>query len=865
MNTEDIKIETDAHHILRHFTIVLALIIGGIILAETTLSSTTLLQLPYNFYKLLLAGIIGYVLFCYGLFPKESSRFGSFLSIAWRAILRCIIYPSIVIIASLFWSKNNGIECAGLLTITLILAWCLSLLPPLSKKFTKTDIILEKDHLYRENLADSLTKLIKNRLANDDNNLNRIAIKGEWGSGKTDLLHRITKRLQNIDQDGITYSVQLVSPWLSEDKIKAHAVITKGLEKAFGVWSPNTSVIAKWISPILSMVGVKLPGKTLTSALTNSDSFLKEASLRLINEEFIRKNKRAVIIVDDMERASKEAIRSIFPSLNSLKSLKSCCFIFAIDPERMCSSFTSALETQGYINKVFDLQFSLPQVEEREILQLANSEVDRQHPKLKASIEILLDVLPKNPRALKRWIEICKAKEEMFFQDVFEDKEKNFAAFYLKELIEYLFPGFERVARSSRLDTLTKKDQEEAYADILKNLCGFKSEDKQKADSPKNKTSTSDVFFESEEKANEESFKQLYLFLIGLLQSERDGSKFSFNWACSEYAMIVGLTSKYRILLKNRFLLHPEDPFEKTVTLVYELDAQVDSNLTSMQFFDHFFKNNIMANIKYQTDDNKKELSELDTNLSALNIHLKTLTKQPPYLQDRFYGFLKYFGPLENISQCIEPKPLKTLYLLIKSATHWANLVSLPELRGILIRMKSQGWEMTFGMHSNDKAPENYCWYPKLKKSFQIQFAKKIASVISEEDFISAYRKIDKDRDIDTFIMSDAPLLVKKEQVELFLKKQHISNSFLSCFLQSYFGDQLTYDDFEKNMMLRMNQDSFFSFLAMEEASQLPKEIIQKYAQTIKSRYNELTQDSLKLWFKENFLGSSVTTILELS
>jgi hypothetical protein len=309
-------------------------------------------------------------------------------------------------------------------------------------KEEKTEEISDK--LDREHFVNRLFQIFQD----PNTNLRRIAILGSWGTGKTVVLKLLRKRLTNCDQP--QFGVAMINPWISQDLTEVHKLIGKAFEEALGYHDYFQNPFSRW-NWLTSISGVMFGGSTklsldLQKLFRAGSSEYEEQLVHRINETLKAVNRICVILIDDMERAEPDVIKKVFPLINILGRIENCFFVFAIDPDRVTRVFgekaRSESETKGYFDKVFDLQFNLPEPRQKDTAALFSTLASQSEtPKLFAAAPKLMGLLSSNPRLTLIFFQEVKSREVMFLYR-YGPKEKAFLPFFIFWLCETEFRGF---------------------------------------------------------------------------------------------------------------------------------------------------------------------------------------------------------------------------------------------------------------------------------------------------------------------------------------------------------------------------------------------------------------------------------------
>ena len=313
--------------------------------------------------------------------------------------------------------------------------------------------------------------------------INRIALCGPWGCGKTLILDHVAYALNDKK---LARAVK-VAPWgcatvadaraclaegmrsLLREKTFQQIPILKALVKAFGV--------SDTVDAVFELVG------------GDRESGLKALDKLLAKEEESSK-RRMILVIDDMERAEPFILRALLPLLSELIELKHCTFLIAIDADhfKLAFSETDSPEgnegqakecndtAEGFMQKVFDLRIDMPstapqdRIEALSRLQLGLDKegddlvqphlaadfrvatIENSYPKLASVLPRLYSSLPTNPRDLDRFLTKARLYEACFLGDYGGD-EHQWELFFQIWLIDTCFPGFAKALKEAAKGT----------------------------------------------------------------------------------------------------------------------------------------------------------------------------------------------------------------------------------------------------------------------------------------------------------------------------------------------------------------------------------------------------------------------------
>lgn len=229
----------------------------------------------------------------------------------------------------------------------------------------------------REHMGDNL--LLENKCGST------MAILGSWGSGKSHCLEHIKYKLSRPlearhdcgkQKTGKMYEnaflICEVSLWKCKSVDDAWLNIVNALNQkisgknAFVISALSGRLFAVFIELAAS---VSIPGASTLAAIMDvifsSAGSNVEHSAEVIDAEL--GCRRAILILDDVERADYEIISRLFPLINQLRKISKLTVICAISEdelEQVCCELhgMSKKSLHGYLTKVFDYMISLPPI-----------------------------------------------------------------------------------------------------------------------------------------------------------------------------------------------------------------------------------------------------------------------------------------------------------------------------------------------------------------------------------------------------------------------------------------------------------------------------------------------------------------------
>ena len=231
------------------------------------------------------------------------------------------------------------------------------------------------DVLDRQQLGSRLTNLIRTQSSPFT-----ISIHGNWGTGKTFLLKRWQKDLENDTFKAIYFNAWeddfCSDPLLAILGQMAHyfkdstlaALTRRAMEFAIPLLRQN----------LLSVLN-KSTGLTLDIELAKRDAlvedYLKQRTtkdelktlLSRLSEAVVNKTGRPlIVIIDELDRCRPTFATELLERVKHIFDVQHIVFVFGINRDQLCVSFQSEygqIDADTYLRKFFDIEFNLPDID----------------------------------------------------------------------------------------------------------------------------------------------------------------------------------------------------------------------------------------------------------------------------------------------------------------------------------------------------------------------------------------------------------------------------------------------------------------------------------------------------------------------
>ena len=286
------------------------------------------------------------------------------------------------------------------------------------KKEILTQLQLQIDEPEKNNIQFSFDmfsqQIVKSILDENIETPFTIGIHGKWGSGKTTLIRQIKKELEKestekpkskkiriIEFDAWKYEkTDIVSALLQKIQKECEGKSTKKTEFAKAVGSFALDSLLR------KSIGIsKEDAEQHFAKFTNHIETIRETVTKVI------KDKRTIIIVDDLDRCHVENVLDMLEAIKMFLNVENTIFVIAVDMNKIerawelrYKSETGSIEGREHIEKIFQLTLSLPPKSDEQMKEylkkLAKSFGNEE-------IEYFIKSCPgNNPRKIKRMLNL---------------------------------------------------------------------------------------------------------------------------------------------------------------------------------------------------------------------------------------------------------------------------------------------------------------------------------------------------------------------------------------------------------------------------------------------------------------------------
>lgn len=218
-----------------------------------------------------------------------------------------------------------------------------------------------------------------------------VGLQGAWGAGKTSILNMIAEELEG---DSDVWLVQF-NPWLFSGTHQLAACFFQ--EVAAQLQSQGDQRLQKAgaamvrygdaLSPLGEIPFVGAVAKGISSALKMGGDAAREsggaleqsisAQKKQIESLLLESPRRLLVVVDDIDRLSKQEIRDLFRLVRLTADFPNVSYLLSFDRVRVEEALSDRPgEGREYLEKILQLSFDLPEVRETDLTKFFLSELE---------------------------------------------------------------------------------------------------------------------------------------------------------------------------------------------------------------------------------------------------------------------------------------------------------------------------------------------------------------------------------------------------------------------------------------------------------------------------------------------------------
>jgi len=304
--------------------------------------------------------------------------------------------------------------------------------------------ILEEDLLGRFPFAKNIADQI---IHTPDRGSLRIGIYGGWGEGKTSILRLIAKELERNGHVCVW-----LTPWVFSNREEVLEYLIREITNKLEIDSNSADFATKGAklikefrkasgSDIKLKLADSLIGPALEKYLSIKASEKGQLIIATIEEKL--KDRKLVILVDDLDRVRPELVPDLLLTLREALDYPNYFYIMALSPEVLEQGLKDVHQGWGeprqFLEKIIELPKYVPAPSSQERNEYAKALINSFKAKIsKKAVEDIAPFLNTNPRKLKLYLRYIASLYGVFSR--FHDDEVDWRTLYLCLLLRFEFP-----------------------------------------------------------------------------------------------------------------------------------------------------------------------------------------------------------------------------------------------------------------------------------------------------------------------------------------------------------------------------------------------------------------------------------------
>lgn len=301
----------------------------------------------------------------------------------------------------------------------------------------------------------------------DKNGSFAIGISGSWGTGKSSFINILKGKLRS--------SVDIIiefKPWYCKTPNDIIEEFFKKYQSEISVYAPNISSLIKEYSHALAEVEESKIASWINYSISRFDVKDIQSQYDEIKEKLIKLNLNVVVIIDDLDRLDTGEVMEVLRLIRNSANFPFTQFIVAYDKEYVVQSISNndIPNATQFLEKIFNLEITLPKFEERIICQelltrmenfLVQIGISKGDPQIKEMIylsyktgnedfDMIVPKILKTNRDIIRFYNSFKLNLKPFIDNNIYS-EIDHTHFYYLELIRYGFPEIYSLLRDDPL------------------------------------------------------------------------------------------------------------------------------------------------------------------------------------------------------------------------------------------------------------------------------------------------------------------------------------------------------------------------------------------------------------------------------
>lgn len=226
----------------------------------------------------------------------------------------------------------------------------------------------EKDEYDRSQFYKSLIETLGTSQGTLERALS-IGLVNKWGEGKTSFIGFLKKEFL---KDENTIFIEF-DPWYSTNSNNLTLDFFQTLDDELSKYIYTGSLLRKYAKSLTNIDSPLNPLKYLPAQWISEKS--NEQYFQDVNSLLRKLNKRIIVAIDDLDRLDNKEVFAVFQVIRNSANFSGMVFITPFDKEYVHYSLDklNIYNPQDYLKKIFDVEISLPPINERQLTRVFDS------------------------------------------------------------------------------------------------------------------------------------------------------------------------------------------------------------------------------------------------------------------------------------------------------------------------------------------------------------------------------------------------------------------------------------------------------------------------------------------------------------
>jgi len=212
-----------------------------------------------------------------------------------------------------------------------------------------------------------------------------IGLWGKWGEGKTSIINMAIEHMEEVENTPIIIQF---NPWIFSNQ---NQLITKFFDELMiaikdeNIVDELKSYVSRIIPPIIGLAAIIDPVRAQSIIKTaeyvnniESEENNLESIKNKLNLLIKEKNRKIIVVIDDIDRLSDFEIRQSFQLVKLIANFPNTIYLLAFDRDVVVKALEESQENSGdeYLDKIVQIPFEVPQIYKSDLEGVLFSQID---------------------------------------------------------------------------------------------------------------------------------------------------------------------------------------------------------------------------------------------------------------------------------------------------------------------------------------------------------------------------------------------------------------------------------------------------------------------------------------------------------